>query len=233
MARSNGAATLPPQTQPGSVARAGAPVAGSPSGSRRRRRMSLVLVGVGAMAVGAWAFAMLWLSAGDRVEVVALASDVEAYEVLERSDLATVRVAEADGVDVVAASAIEELVGRTVRADLPAESLLVEADLFSEDETLVGSDEAVVGAELSDGVVPVELARGREVMVVVRPPATSSGTAEPAESVDAWILNVEELESVAGRSGGVVVSIVVPRGSASAVAAASAEERLSIVALEE
>ena len=167
MARSNGATTLAPQ-RGGAAHRAGFPIAESPSGTPRRRRWGITLLGVGAVVVGGWAFAMLWLAAGDRVEVVALADDVQAYEELERSDLATVRVADAEGVDVVRAAEIDDLVGRTVRADQPAHSLLVEADLFAEDETLVGPDEAVVGAELADGTVPVELARGREVMVVVR-----------------------------------------------------------------
>ena len=66
-----------------------------------------------------------------------------------------------------------------------------------------------------------------------RQTAATGDDAPAVESVDAWVLKVEEIEAGAGRDGGVVVSVVVPRDEASEVAAAASEERLSIVALEE
>jgi hypothetical protein len=216
--------------------RAGALTMVSPSGMPRRRRLGLALVGALAVVVGGWGFASLWLAAGDRVEVLALANDVGAYEQIDRDDLATVRVAEADGVEVVPAGEIDDVVGRTVRADVPARSLLVESDLFAEDERLVSDGEAVVGASMPEGTVPVELARGREVMVVVRPTESargSEGSAGSPRSVDGWVLTADEVEAVGGGAAGVAVSVVVPRDEATEVADAAADGRLSIVALEE
>lgn len=237
MIGSTGPGTLtPPRPSSAETIRAGAPMAASPSGRARQRRWGVALVGALAMVVGAWGFAQLWLAAGDRVEAVALATDVEAYEELDRGDLVVVRVAQADGVDFLPAAELHQLVGRTVRADLPARSLLVEADLFPDEEALVADHEAVVGARIPEGAVPVDLARGREVMVVIRPVPAERGSGAPGGSprpVDAWVLAAKDVDAGAGRAGGMEVSVVVPRVEATEVADAAADGRLSIVALEE
>jgi len=179
----------------------------------------------------------LWLAAGDRVEVVALAGDVEAYETIDREDLRTVRVAAPEGVDVVPVDELDEVVGRVAASDLPTRSLLVEADLFEEGESLVSESEAVVGVQVASGTAPVELPRGREVLAVVRPTQTARGTEGAdgaARSVEGWVLRSETVESGAGQpTGGLSVSVVVPRADAAEVADAAADDRLSLVALEE
>ena len=215
MAELNGSGTAT-RERPKPAHRPSVPVGASPSGLVRRRRWGLAVAGVGAVVVGGWGFASLWLAAGDRVEVVALAGDVEAYDTVERSDLRTVRVA---------------------ASDLPARSLLVDADLFPDGEELMSEDEAVVGVRVPAGAAPVELARGRAVLAVLRPTATARGTAGAdgeARSVEGWVLRAESVESGAGQvTGGLSVSVVVPRDDATSVADAAADDRLSLVALEE
>jgi hypothetical protein len=176
----------------------------------------------------------LWLRAGDRLEVVALAGDVQAYETVARYDLRTVRVAAPEGVDIVRASEIDELVGRVAARDLPARSLLVESDLFPADESVVSDAEAVVGVRLAPGAAPVELARGRAVLAVIRPLQTAGvdRAAGEARAVEGWVLKTGDL-STGTQAGGLSVSVVVPRDEATEVAAASADDRLSLVALEE
>jgi hypothetical protein len=214
-----------------------APVGATPSGLVRRRRWGLALGGAGTVVLGAWGFASLWLAAGDRVEVVALAGDVEAYETIERGDLRTVRVAAPEGVDVVRGADLDQVVGRVAASDLPARSLLVEGDLFAADAGLVSDREAVVGVRVVAGEAPVDLPRGRAVLAVVRPtPTARGGEGDAGEpwSVEGWILDSEPLESGAGQAaGGLSVSVVVPRDEATEVADAAADDRLSIVALEE
>ena len=230
MARGNGTGTLERRVVGRGV---GPPVAASPSGLVRRRQWGWVLAGVGAVVVGGWGSASLWLRAGDRVEVVALAEDVEAYETVTRDDLRTVRVAAPEGVDVVRAGEIDDLVGRAAASDLPGRSLLVESDLFPVDESVITDGEAVVGVRVAPGAAPVELARGRTVLAVILPPQNpGSSEAGEARSVEGWVLKTEDL-STGAQTGGLSVSVVVPRDEATEVAAASADDRLSLVALEE
>jgi hypothetical protein len=197
----------------------------------------VALAGLGAVVVGGWGFASLWLAAGDRSEVVALGSDVQAYETIERGDLRTVRVAAGDGVDVVPVGHMDDVVGRVAASDLHEGSLLVEADLFAEGEKLVDTDEAVVGVRVGVGAAPVELARGRGVLAVIRPTATGRGTdgaAGEPRSVEGWVLDVKDVDAGAGQAtGSMSVSVVVPRDEATVVADASADGRLSLAALEE
>lgn len=236
MAELNGSGTAT-RERPKPAHRPSVPVGASPSGLVRRRRWGLAVAGVGAVVVGGWGFANLWLAAGDRVEVVALAGDVEAYDTVERSDLRTVRVAAPRGLDVVGVDDLDEVVGRVAASDLPARSLLVDADLFPDGEELMSEDEAVVGVRVPAGAAPVELARGRAVLAVLRPTATARGTAGAdgeARSVEGWVLRAESVESGAGQvTGGLSVSVVVPRDDATSVADAAADDRLSLVALEE
>jgi hypothetical protein len=237
MVGSNGSGTLTAERPAEARRRSGPPVSATPSGLVRRRRWGIALGGVGAIVLGGWGFASLWLAAGDRVEVVALAGDVQAYEQIDWDDLRTVRVAAPDGVDVVRANELDDVVGRVATSDLPDRSLLVEADLFPADEKLVSESEAVVGVRVAAGAAPVELARGRAVLAVIRPTQTArGGTGEDgqARSVEGWILQAEAVESGAGQAtGGLSVSVVVPRDEATEVADAAADDRLSLVALEE
>jgi hypothetical protein len=229
MTRGNGAGALERRA---AGRGAGPPVGSSPSGLVARRRWGWVLAGVGAVVVGGWGSASLWLRAGDRVEVVALAGDVSAYETVTRGDLRTVRVAAPEGVDVVAASKIDDLVGRVAASDLPGRSLLVESDLFRAGESVVDTAEAVVGVRVGPGTAPVELARGRRVLAVIVPAQTAASDTGEARGVEGWVLRSEDL-TTGTQTGGLSVSVVVPRDEATGVAAAAADDRLSLVALEE
>ncbi|HAS13137.1 MAG TPA: hypothetical protein DCS55_21895, partial [Acidimicrobiaceae bacterium] len=63
-----------------------------PPGGPVRRRWGRIAVGLAAAVLGAWIFAALYLSAGDRHEVVALSQTVDRLDVIERSDLRVVRI---------------------------------------------------------------------------------------------------------------------------------------------
>jgi SAF domain len=218
--------TREPRHGPGRGAAVGVPVA--PSGLPARRRWGRVAAGGVLALVGAWTAASLYASAGERVEVVVAAADVGRFEELGRDDLKVVRVAADPGVDTIPGGDLDELVGRVAATDLSDGVLLSEDQLVDSDERQVGGDEAVVGARLGPGAAPRSaLVGGTRVLVVVRP-AQTAADGEPVE-VEGWLADVGEPDATTGERE---ASLVVPAGSAAEVAAAAADERIAVVALE-
>jgi hypothetical protein len=178
--------------------------------------------------VGAWTAASLYASAGERVEVVVVAGDVDRFEELARDDLKVVRVASDPGVDTIPGADLDDLVGRVAATDLSDGVLLSEDQLVGRDERVVGGDEAVVGARLGPGAAPRHgLVGGARVLVVVRP-ATGDTDGEATE-VEGWLADVGEPDETTGERE---ASLVVPTGSAADVAAAAADQRIAVVTLE-
>lgn len=215
-----------PRHRPGGGPALGVPVA--PSGLPARRRWGRVAAGAVLALVGAWTAASLYASAGERVEVVVAAGEVGRFDELSPDDLKVVRVAADPGVDTIAGAELEDLVGRVAATDLSEGVLLSEDQLVGTDERLVGGDEAVVGARLGPGAAPRRaLAGGTPVLVVVRP-AQTDADAEVVE-VEGWLADVGEPDATTGERE---ASLVVPAGSAAEVAAAAADQRIAVVALE-
>jgi len=177
--------------------------------------------------LGAWLFAALYLSAGNRTEVLVVARDVERLEVIERSDLRVVRLSEDSDVASVDASRVEEFVGRVAGVDLVAGSLLAPGQVLPAGRELLGAGEAVVGLLVGPGDSPVgSMRRGAPVLVVVRPAPGSQGD---AVEVEGWVFDASgEVLNTRERP----VEVVVPRSRAALVSAAAADRRVSVVALE-
>ncbi|HEY8527848.1 MAG TPA: SAF domain-containing protein [Acidimicrobiales bacterium] len=210
------------------VRRAALPAASSAEGLPARRRWGRVAAGAVLALLGGWIFASLYVSAGERVEVLAVASDVDRFEQIERDDLRTVRVAADPGVDTIDADEADDLVGRYAAVDLRRGSLLSPSQLLAEDARVVADDEAVVGAMLAPGDVPQgALAGGIDVMVVIRPPNTAPDA--EVEQVPGWLLAFGDADE---NTGDREVSLVVPETAAPDVAAAASDERVAVVALE-
>jgi hypothetical protein len=215
-----------PRRRSGSGPALGVPMA--PSGLPARRRWGRVAAGGVLALVGAWTAASLYASAGERVEVVVAAGDVGRYEELTRGDLKVVRVAADPGVDTIPGADLDDLVGRVAATDLSEGVLLSNDQLLGRGERVVGRDEAVVGARLGPGSAPRhDLMGGTPVLVVVRP-AQADADAEVVE-VEGWLAEVGEPDETTGERE---ASLVVPAGSAAEVAAAAADQRIAVVALE-
>jgi SAF domain len=210
------------------VRRAALPTPTSAEGLPARRRWARVAAGAVLALLGGWVFASLYVSAGDRVEVLAVAHDVDRFETVQRDDLRSVRVAADSGVDTVDAGDLDAIVGRAAATDLREGSLLAPDQLVAKDARLVGDNEAVVGAELAPGDVPEgALAGGIDIMVVVRPADTAPGA--DVEQVPGWLLSFGDPDE---NTGDRRVSLVVPADRAAEVAAAASDERVAVVALE-
>ena len=191
-----------------------------------RRRWGRIGGGVFAAVVGGWLFASLYLSADDRVEVLAVASDIGRFDVIDRSDLRVVTIGEDTDVASIPASRLDELVGRVASTDIVAGGLLVDGQLLPAGERLVTADEAIVGALVGPGDSPTTgMTRGAVVSVVIRPAAGTNGT---VAEVPGWIAGIGgEVSS----SGDRPVEVVVARSEAARVSAAAADRRVTIVVL--
>jgi hypothetical protein len=210
------------------VRRAALPAATSAEGLPARRRWARVAAGAVLALLGGWVFASLYVSAGERVEVLAVAHDVDRFDTVDRDDLRTVRVAADPDVDTVDAGDVDDIVGRAAATDLREGSLLSPNQLIARDARLVGDNEAVVGAELAPGDIPEgALAGGIDVMVVLRPADTAPGG--EVDQVPGWLLEFGDPDE---NTGDRRVSLVVPEDRAADVAAAASDERVAVVALE-
>lgn len=211
----------------GRAARRAAAPARPPRGPVRRR-WGRVGAGAAAALLGAWVFAALYLSAGDRTDVLALANDVDRFEVIERSDLRVVLVSDNPEVESIDAGRVDEFVGRIARVDLVSGSLLAPRQMLAAGASLLGEHEAVVGVLVGAGDSPVRsLRRGAPVLVVIRPAAGSQGD---AVEVEGWVFDASG-EALNTRER--PVELAVPRDRAGLISAAAADRRVSVVALAE
>lgn len=185
------------------------------------------MVGVATALLGAWIFTALYLAAGDRHEVVAVARDVGRFEVIERTDLRVVRISEEPGVEMVSADRVSELVGRVAGVDLLAGSLLSDEQIVAEGTEILAEDEAIVGFVLAPGDGPGgALRRGAPVSVVLRPLPGEDGE---LREVEGWVHGWSDEQTSGERS----VELVVPRDSAAEVSAGAADGRVTLVVLAE
>ena len=94
-------------------------------GAGKQRRWSLALLAVLITLGSALAFVVLWMNAGGREPVLALAKNVPAGQRINDDDLKVVRVSADPGFRPVASSARDQVVGRPAAVDLVAGMLLV------------------------------------------------------------------------------------------------------------
>ena len=210
----------------GSRARSAREAASGPARTPVRRRWARLCAGLAAAVLGAWIFAAMYLSAGDQTDVLALAGDVDRFEVIERSDLRVARLSESSDIDSVPADRMDEFVGRVAGVDLVSGALLNEAQVLTAGEELVADGEAVVGVLVGPADAPQgSLRRGTPVTVVVRP---VSGSTEAPTEIGGWVWDASAEVSSTRE---VAVEVVVPAGQSGLVSAAAADRRVSIVVL--
>jgi hypothetical protein len=192
--------TLPPRNQaPGTR-----PAPTLVPGGGRQRRWSLALLAVLVTLGSALAFVVLWMNAGDREPVLALARDVPAGQIFQAEDLTTVRVSLDPGVRAVASSARDQVVGQPASVDMLAGTLLV-PDAVGDTQGLE-NDKETVAIAIDQTLVPAGLERGDHVRIIRMPAATGSGEAQ--EPVNVGIGRVSDVtDSDSGTDVRVSVSV--------------------------
>jgi SAF domain len=150
-------------------------------GGRRQRRWSLALLAVLVTVASALGFVVLWMNAGGREPVLALRRDVTAGQTIEADDLQVVRVAADPGIDPIASSARDDVVGRPAAADLLAGTLLVPAAVGSPSGLEAG--QAVIAVPVSPEELPADLEGGDRVVLLESSTNASAGEGPTAETI--------------------------------------------------
>ena len=196
---------------------------GSPIPRLRRKSppavvLGVLLIAVCAFGIGAWA-----LNVGHRTQVLVVARPVQAGSVISASDLTTAGVAADHSVSGIPASAAGQVIGKVASDNLVPGALLLRAEVGGGPSVPSGS--SVVGLDLKPGMFPTALEPGDSVAVVSTP------SQAPSSNGGVVIVSKATVFSSRASSDGIstLVSVVVPSGQASAVAAAGAQGSVSLV----
>jgi hypothetical protein len=167
-------------------------------------------------------------TSGDRqVTVITLAHDVQAGQVLSADDLTTARLG-GSGVQALSADGLDNLVGQTITASLPAGTLLNDSMLAS--TPLPSGGLQLVAVAVKAGGVPPQAVAGRDVSLI-RLPSPSAGDAKGAEAgvlvAKARLVSISKDDA----TGLQILSIQVPQAAALAVAQASAAGAIAVTLL--
>ena len=215
----------------------------------RRRRPGLIAASGAVLALCVAVFTNLYLSAGHRVSVLAVARAVPVGAVLGRTDLSVTRVSISGG-QAIPVSEASSVVGRRAAVGLVPGSLLVAGDVTSRSAPPPGL--SVVGVAVKPGQVPAGgLVPGDAVDVVFTSspgvplsqtdrsaPASDAGGTAPEDaqgagpgSVIASDVSVQSVSAPAASSGSdtSVVSLVVPSTLAPLISNASVAGQAALV----
>jgi hypothetical protein len=209
-----GTATVPPPPRARLGRRQQDPSPSSPQGLPTRRRWGRFAAGAVLALLGAWIFASLYISAGERIEVLSVARDVAQYETIEDDDLRVVRVAAGPEVETIDADERDDIVGRAAAVPLREGSLLAENQVVEEDLDLIGPDKAATTIDLGAGPASV-LEPGMEVSVVVAPDQGADD--DTPHSYPGWVLAKGDPDE---QTGDIPITVVVDRSALNEVAAA-------------
>ncbi|WP_327071855.1 SAF domain-containing protein [Kitasatospora sp. NBC_01302] len=209
---------------PGSRQSAALPI--TDSSPRRSRRPALVAIGVALAAVGGLSGAYLVNLAGDRTEVIAVAHDIPAGQVITSEDLVRASMVADPALHPVPVARAHDVLGKTAAMDLPAGSLVTDRSVRAGQPLAAGRD--TVGVFAKPGQLPAETLLPGQVVTVVQTPGQQDGTgASPAQpaTISAVIVQVAAPDA----NGARVVDLAVSPVDSPALASWAATGRVAIV----
>jgi hypothetical protein len=188
---------------------------------RPRRRGWLLVAGLLAMVVCAGAFALVYLGADARVQVLAAARPLAAGQLVTAGDLQVVRIVPDAGMPLLRAEQASQVIGRSVAFPVAAGTLLSESQLGPAQWPPDG--QAVAALPVKPGRLPAGIAPGSPVLVVTvaADPQLASGVASgQVAPVPATVVQVAE--GVDG-TGTAVVTLLMAHADAVTVAGAAGD----------
>ncbi|WP_406834851.1 SAF domain-containing protein [Streptomyces sp. AHU1] len=198
------------------------------------RRWSTTVLLVLVTLIGALSGAVVVARAGDRVDVLAVARDVQAGQVLSAHDLTTVSFAEDPGLSWVPASRRTAVIGSRTAVDLRRGGLLSMAQLAPGGG--LGDALEVVGVEVRRGFAPRdELRPGDKVAAVVLPAPTSAAPSsgddagDGKDSVPLTIAATVRSVGTPDSTGSLVVNLIVDPKDGPLLATKAAAKQIALV----
>lgn len=193
-------------------------------GGGRQRRWSLALLAVLVTVASALGFVVLWMNAGGREPVLALRRNVTAGQSIENDDLKVVRVAADPGIDPIASSARDDVVGRPAAADLLAGTLLVPGAVGSPSGLEAG--QAVIAVPVSPEELPADLEGGDRVVLLQSSTNAGAGVGPMAETIGDGTVIAIQRDDDGGST--VPVSVRVAEGLLPEIAAAIQSDSITV-----
>ncbi len=194
----------------------------SPGGLRRNRPRIAVGLVISALSILGVVAAVS--RGADRQQVLALAQDLPAGSTVGPEDVVAVELPANSPLPMILATEQQDIIGQALAASLPKGTLLSRSMLT--DEARVPDGMALLGVVLDPGQYPTDLTIGDNVELVQTAPLAAGGAATVTNLGTGEVRQVEE-PLTGGKA--LVVSLLVPRANADAVAAAGAEGRISLV----
>jgi SAF domain len=193
-------------------------------GGGRQRRWSLALLAVLVTVASALGFVVLWMNAGGREPVLALRRNLTAGQTIEDEDLQVVRVAADPGIDPIASSARDDVVGRPAAADLLAGTLLVPGAVGSPSGLEAG--QAVIAVPVSPEELPADLEGGDRVVLLQSSTNAGAGVGPMAETIGDGTVIAIQGDDDGGST--VPVSVRVAEGLLPEIAAAIQSDSITV-----
>jgi hypothetical protein len=192
-------------------------------GGGRQRRWSLALVAILVTLGSALAFVVLWMNAGDRKPVLALRNDVAAGQIIEADDLQVVRVSADAGVQLVASSASDDVVGQPATTNLLAGSLLVADAVGSDDGLAQGT--TVIAIPVPRTEVPSDDLETGDRLVLYRTPGNGAADNAGTDVIgEGRVFSVQAGDDSAGSD--IRISVTVDEALAPEIASAVAQDQI-------
>jgi hypothetical protein len=184
----------------------------------------MLALGVTLAIVAALGMTSLYLQAGDRVPVLALAADVPVGQKITDADLTQANIAVDAALDPVPASRRAEIVGKTAAVDLRRGGLLTESSVS--DRPVLTEGKQVVGIATKPGQMPGQRpVPGDRVLIVATPGQDGEIPSRTPSSIDAVVVNVGPPDA----NDVTVVDVAVPGTDGPALAARAATGKVAIV----
>jgi hypothetical protein len=194
----------------------------------RERKPALAALAVLLILGGALATTLLVMRSGDRVSAVRIVQQVGAGQLIPRSAIQEVEIAET-GIDYVPWKFRERVLTTYAAVTLLPGTLLTEPMVRKKSDD-VGPGRAVVGLALKAGQVPATLAVNDVVQVIYVPGAGRGPSPTAQQKVLASAARVESV-GAPGRTGSGLVSIVVDTADAPAIAMYASSGEIALIKL--